>query len=85
MWRITKDVIGHGEMVGVSSFDCSKENTAELKHPFRLLDGDRIVYYEGVSDDCESGDAFAPLDDFGEGYAGCGFIEYLESSGWKQL
>ncbi|WP_243689249.1 hypothetical protein [Geotalea toluenoxydans] len=50
----------------------------KMTHSFRLLDADNEVYYEGLSDDCDSGKAFAPLDDFGESFAGCVEIQYLQ-------
>lgn len=82
MWLITKDLLPDGKCVGVSSRDYGEAKGACLTHRFRLLDGDREVYFEGVSDDAESEDAFAPLDDFGEGYAGCASIEYFERGVW---
>ena len=85
MWLITKDLLDDGKCVGNSSLDYEDEKRAKLAHRFRLLDGDREVYFEGVADDAESEDAFAPLDDFGEGYAGCAFIEYFARGVWTQL
>ena len=85
MWLITKDLLDDSDSVGVSSRDYEDEKRAQLTNRFRLLDGDREVYFEGISDDGESEDAFAPLDDFGEGYAGCAFIEYFERGVWTQL
>ena len=83
MWLITKDRSADGKCAGVCSRDYEEEKGARLTHRFRLLDGDRAVYFEGVSDDSESEAAFAPLDDFGEGYAGCASIEYLERGVWS--
>lgn len=71
--------------MNIRSQDYDERLAGRLTHPFRLLDGDRVVYFEGVSDDRGSQRAFDPLDDFGEGYAGCAFIEYLENGKWEQL
>ncbi len=71
--------------MSVCSQDFDEKKEAQLIHRFRLLDGDHIPYFEGVSDDASSERAFDPLDDFGEGYAGCAFIEYLESGKWSPL
>ncbi len=84
MWLITKDLLDDGDCVGKSSLDYEDEKRGALTQRFRLLDGDREVCFEGISDDSETEDAFAPLDDFGEGYAGCAFIEYFRGS-WEQL
>ncbi len=83
MWLITKDSLADGKCVGVCSRDYENEKAARLTRRFRLLDGDSEVYFEGVSDDSESEEAFAPLDDFGEGYAGCAAIEYFERGVWS--
>ena len=85
MWTITKDFIDAGKKVGTSSCNFNESNIAEIKHRFRLLDGDGGIYYEGLSDNCESQSAFAPLDDFGRGYAGCTEIQYLTKGAWRQL
>ena len=85
MWIITNDFTSDGKCLGVSSRDYEVEKRARLTRRFRLLDGDREVYFEGVSDDAETEDAFAPLDDFGEGYAGCASIEYFERGVWTPI
>ena len=46
--------------------------------PFRMLDDDGILYYEGFL----IGDEFAPLDDFGEPNAGCTRIQIQENGAW---
>lgn len=84
MWKITSD-LEQAKIVNVCSRDYDESRATTLIHRFRLLDGDRIPYYEGVSDDASSERAFDPLDDFGEGYAGCAFIEYLENGEWSPL
>ena len=85
MWTITNDLIDAGKKVGTSSCNFNETKIAEIKHRFRLLDGDGEIYYEGLSDNCESQRAFAPLDDFGRGYAGCTKIHYLTNGAWRQL
>jgi len=85
MWKITKDLIDDSKNVGTSSCNCDEAKASLLKHRFRLLDDDGEVYYEGVSDDCDSQRAFAPLDDFGEGKAGCTEIRYLRDGRWNRL
>jgi hypothetical protein len=85
MWKITDDLIENGKKVGTSSCDFIEAKNIKLKHRFRLLDVDGEVYYEGLSDDCDSQRAFAPLDDFGCGYAGCSEIHYLTNGAWSPL
>jgi hypothetical protein len=80
MWKITKDFIENGKSVGVRSVDC--EDSVLLPFRFRMIDADRVVYYEGCSDDSDS---FDPLDDFGTGYAGATSIEYFRNSAFAQL
>lgn len=85
MWTITNDLIDDGKNVGTASVNYDETKAALLRHRFRLLDDDGEVYYEGLSEDCNSQRAFAPLDDFGKGYAGCTEIQYLTDGGWRQL
>jgi hypothetical protein len=85
MWTITSDLLDDGEKVGMCSCNFNEAKVALLKHRFRLVDDDGEVYYEGVSDDRDSQRAFAPLDDFGRGYAGCTEIHYLTNDAWRQL
>ena len=85
MWTITNDLVDDGKKVGTSSCNFDEAQAALLKHRFRLLDDDGEIYYEGLSDDCESERAFAPLDDFGQGYAGCTEINYFDGQSWKQI
>ncbi len=85
MWTITNDHVDDGKKVGSASLNYDEANAALLKHRFRLLDDDGEIYYEGLSDDCDSQRAFAPLDDFGLGYAGCTEIHYFDGHTWNQL
>jgi hypothetical protein len=84
MWKITAD-LEENKAIDFCSVDYDEQHADKLIHQFRLLDGDRIPYFEGVTDDANSERAFDPLDDFGEGYAGCAFIEYLKDGKWSEL
>lgn len=85
MWTITSDLVDAGKKVGTSSCNFDESKSALLKHRFRLVDDDGEIYYEGLSDDCDSQSAFAPLDDFGEGYAGCTEINYFDGQSWVKI
>jgi hypothetical protein len=53
----------------------------KYKYPFRLFDGDNMLYFEGLSDKNFS---FEPLDD--EMYnSGCTEIKYLNNGIWETL
>lgn len=56
-------------------------------YSFRMYDDDGNLYYEGVSDDDDSSDAFDPLDDYGTPNAGCTTIKYRSSitGQWETL
>lgn len=75
MWIIDKDLIGASTAnMGDSRQVCSsdyKEGTP-LPYRFSLFDADGECYFQGRTDDDSS---FAPLDDFGMGYAGCTTIK----------
>lgn len=85
MWIITHDILENGKNIDIRSCDYDESVKDKLIHRFRLLDGDSEVYYEGLSDDCNFDNAFAPLDDFGEGNAGCTEIQYYRSGIWEAL
>jgi hypothetical protein len=85
MWIITHDILEDGKNVDVCSCNYDESVKDKLIHRFRLLGGDGEVYYEGLSDDCDSKNAFAPLDNFGEGNAGCTEIQYICKNIWKTL
>ena len=58
--------------------------------PFRMLDDDKNLYYEGriaVPKGEEDGEALLyPLDDFGMPNAGCTIIQYKDKTGkWKGI
>lgn len=85
MWIITHDILEHGKKIDIRSHDYDESLKESLIYRFRLLDGDGEIYYEGLSDDCDSENAFAPMDDFGEGNAGCTEIQYLQGDVWEIL
>lgn len=85
MWTITCDFLEQPGAVGTCSTDFQDSKVPLLKHRFLLLDGDGEVYYEGLSDDCHSQRAFAPLDDFGRSFGGCTEIRYLANGSWQVL
>ena len=85
MWTITNDLVDDGKKAGTASVNYDETKAVLLKHRFRLLDDDGEIYYEGLSDDCDSQCAFAPLDDFGKGCAGCTEIHYFTGGAWRQL
>lgn len=51
-----------------------KEITNDFKFKFRLIDSDRIIYFEGMA---ARNDSFDPLDFFGSEY-GCTDLQYFE-------
>lgn len=55
--------------------------------PFRLLDGDRNLCYQGMYVGATDESMFSPLDDFGETVAGCTIIQYRDNTtnDWKDL
>jgi len=82
MWMITYDKLD-GKDVEIKSSDWRPGQL--LNQHFRLLDDDGEVYYLGVSNDSESENAFAPLDDYGMPNAGCTEIQYLRNGKWETL
>ncbi|MDB5384737.1 MAG: hypothetical protein JWM11_383 [Planctomycetaceae bacterium] len=89
MWIITHDFLTPENeddcAVGLSSCDFEDSKRESLQYQFRLLDDDGELYYEGLTDDANSENAFDPLDDFGLGYAGCTEIRYLRNGKWESL
>jgi hypothetical protein len=86
-WIITKDRLfdpsekGSKSRVGTCSHNYKNE-CAEWK-PFRILDDDGEVYYEGLATPETD---FEPLDDFGMPDAGCTEIQYKNDKGeWETL
>ena len=89
-WEITKDCSGdEPEAVGVSGGNKKTLERSWSLRPFRLLDGDNIVYYEGsfycTDDESNGEEGFSPLDDYGMPNAGCTSIEYWIDGKWVTL
>lgn len=83
---ITKDIIDDGVMNDTFFYKGSQKSPTEgqkatLTIPFRLLDDDDEVYFEGL---CSNSSSFAPLDYFGSAY-GCTDIQYFENEKWESL
>lgn len=58
-----------------------KEVSNKFKYKFRLLDGDRNIYFEGLS---TRNDSFEPLDFFGSEF-GCTDLQYFENGKFVSL
>jgi len=86
-WKITKDKlaaqVGGASSVGVASIGIENVDEATLTEKFKMYDDDNVLYFEGISDDANSQDAFAPLDDFGQPDSGCTRIDYLNKETGK--
>lgn len=81
-WIIEKDYIGT-KAKGRNNFSISQIDNKENESDFRMYDDDGILYYAGkIWGDFEG---FEPLDDFGEGYAGCTEIKYKVKNQWETL
>ena len=84
---ITKNIIdGDNSYVGDAFWNLWVDNLTEKQRasmliPFRLLDDDGDVYFEGLTNNSSS---FAPLDHFGSGY-GCTDIQFFENNKWESL
>jgi len=79
-WAIKNEAVSNGP------FSITDIYQHPLRQPFRLLDDDGIVYFEGfwvpLSDDATG---FEPLDDYGMPDSGCTSIEYKVGDEWKKL
>lgn len=89
MWIITKDHCTDEycprDDAGRRSMNYDEAKAASLVYRFRMYDDDDILYYEGLSDNCDSERAFGPLDNFGKPNAGCTSIFYLRGEKWEEL
>ena len=93
-WIITHDHLPTADMSsrvgkygprGISQAQVNQLHAGEGE-PFRLVDDDRTLVYEGrFLGDAMSDDAFGPLDDFGMPDAGCTSIEYRVDGRWEVL
>lgn len=98
-WVITRDLWFEGGMripglksaVGVAGprgarlEDVNRLSAGRIGKPFRLLDDDREVYYEGRYAGPDDDTLLAPLDDFGMPGAGCTIIQYRDGGKWTDL
>lgn len=96
-WRIHADHLKEDGGSAVNWFgptDIDPRLGAQLLNgegmPFRMLDDDRNLYYEGTvitfEEDYSDLEGFEPLDNFGTPYAGCTIIQYLNKDGnWEDL
>lgn len=88
-WKITKESATDGTdlptRVGWESVDYVTGDP--LPYKFRMLTDDGDVIYEGCSDNNDSEEAFAPLDDLGTPDAGCTDIQYWNEKKkvWESL
>lgn len=89
MWIITKDHCKNEydprDHTGTQSVNFEEVKAVSLVHRFRMYDDDDILYYEGLSDNCETEKAFDPLDNFGKPNVGCTSIFYLRGEKWEEL
>jgi hypothetical protein len=90
-WIITRDYLAeeYGDesddvgLMGPRDVPYTAEELRAHGKPFRMLDDDGILYYEGFS---IPGNDFGPLDDYGTGGAGCTEIQYRDDAGnWRRL
>ena len=93
-WTITRDHLAepdarpatNSNAVGIVGPRCTTLTANQIADhpdakPFRMLDDDSTLYYEGFL----IGDEFAPLDDFGEPNAGCTSIQVQENGEWIEV
>lgn len=73
-------------LVGPKNTALHADNLIAQGVPFRLLDGNRRLCYEGMYLGCERF-RHSPLDDFGEYRAGCTIIQYPDhvTQTWADL
>ena len=92
-WRITKDFLDdtptRPNTLAVGPQGMGNDILGRLLggegKKFRMLDGDGIVYFEGLFIGDENTDEFEPLDDYGTPDSGCTDIQYFENGKWETL
>jgi hypothetical protein len=87
-WIIDKDMIQTNAKGTIGPIGAEDRHVANLARrrgvEFRLYDDDGDLCYVGRI--VGNYDGFEPLDDFGEGYAGCTMIKYRNERGaWEIL
>ncbi len=88
-WVITHDSIDGGASAGIlgpRGVRFTREEMERRGEPFRMLDDDGVLYYEGFYLGPDDETAFKPLDDYGLPNAGCTTIQYRgEDGAWAAL
>lgn len=92
-WVITKDYLdmGTSDVGRAGPSDAPLDLLAQLNagkgHTFKLYDGDGELYYTGrlitTGDMADEEHCFAPLDDFGTGWAGCTEVRWPGHAEWN--
>lgn len=88
-WLITRDLVSNEEdrgTIGPRGCPHTSEEITATGIPFRMLDDDGEVYYQGLYVGPDDETLFAPLDDFGMPNAGAVVIQYRNAAGeWEAL
>jgi hypothetical protein len=89
MWVITRDVLFEENALILAKSEAGTKSkdfkpADKVFFEFRLLDGDGVVYYHGLSDSCDDDKAFDPLDYYGP-HSGCTEIQYKVNGQWETL
>ncbi len=81
-WIIDEDIIEDGRANGIAGPAMGLEVHPGEGEPFKIYDGDHILYATGRIVGDYSG--FEPVDDFAQANWGAPFIQYMDASGaWK--
>lgn len=82
--EVTEDS-GVLEFSPIYSYDWNFQHSYVDLFKFRVLDDDGIIYAYGVSTDCDSEEAFEPLDEWAMPSLGATEIQYYLSGTWETL
>lgn len=87
---ITRDHLERADLrrLGPAATALSVDEIMTHGVPFRLLDDDRNLCFEGVYRGPDNEAMFSPIDDFGEYVAGCTIIQYADDTtpgAWTDL
>lgn len=86
---ITRDHLDNRARRLVGPVDTVRSPDELIAHgvPFRLLDDDRNLCYEGMYCGPDDESMFSPLECFGEAVGGCTIIQYpdTKNGGWADL
>lgn len=87
-WIITRDLVADNKMYGYSHGRISYRMMKYDGVPFRLYDGDGIMYFEGLINENwiygEAELAFAPLDWAMDNF-GCTSMTFFNGEEWEEL